>query len=151
MNKKDFQHSKPIQLTIEDFSEAIELNPNDPLALSGRGRAKFKLGDRQGAIEDYSQAIELDPNNSLGIWSHNGYNYDKEENILFHNGYTYDEGSYCLLVLEHSTFDEQSGSYVLSDSNVIKLLNDHGAGVNEWREDCKRFNDPHEILLWLGY
>jgi len=41
--------------------------------------------------------------------------------------------------------------YVLSDVNVIKLLHDHGADVNEWKEDCKRFNDPAEILMWLGY
>ena len=75
---------------------------------------------------------------------------DQEDNLLFHNGYNYDEGSYCQSVLDASTIDD-SKHYVLSDVNVIKLLHDHGADVNEWKEDCKRFNDPAEVLLWLGY
>ncbi len=72
------------------------------------------------------------------------------DNILFHNGYNYDEGSYCSSVLDASTIDNNK-HYVLSDVNVIKLLHDHGADVNEWKEDCKRYNDPQELLMWLGY
>ena len=75
---------------------------------------------------------------------------DNDENLLFHDGYNYDEGSYCQSVLDASTIDD-SKHYVLSDKNVIKLLHDHGADVNEWKEDCKRFNDPAEVLMWLGY
>ena len=73
-----------------------------------------------------------------------------EDNILYHDGNNYDEGSYCQSVLDASSIDKNK-HYVLSDTNVIKLLHDHGADVNEWREDCKRFNDPAEILMWLGY
>ena len=62
---------------------------------------------------------------------------DNDENILFHDGNNYDEGSYCQSVLDASTIDD-SKHYVLSD-------------VNEWKEDCKRFNDPAEVLMWLGY
>ena len=78
------------------------------------------------------------------------YLLDEEENTLFYNGYNYDEGSYCQSVLEASSIDDNK-RYVLSDVNVTKLLHDHGADVQEWKEDCKRFNDPTEILMWLGY
>ena len=73
-----------------------------------------------------------------------------EENVLFHNGYNYDEGSYCQSVLDASSVNDNK-RYVLSDVNVIKLLHDHGADVNEWQEDSKNYNDPTEILMWLGY
>ena len=42
---------------------------------------------------------------------------------------------YCQSVLDASTIDNDK-HYVLSDTNVIKLLHDHGADVNEWKEDC---------------
>ena len=73
-----------------------------------------------------------------------------EDNTLFHNGYNYDEGSYCQSVLDASSLDIED-HYVLSDVNVIKLLHDHGASVTEWKEDCKNYNDPTELLMWLGY
>ena len=60
------------------------------------------------------------------------------------------ESEYYASVLDASTIDNDK-HYVLSDANVIKLLEDHNADVDEWKEDCKRFNDPEEILTWLGY
>ena len=62
----------------------------------------------------------------------------------------YFEQSYTNSVLLASKLDT-SDRLVLSDTNVIKILHDHGADVNEWKEDCKRFNDPAEVLMWLGY
>ena len=68
---------------------------------------------------------------------------------LFNSSYNFDESEYCQSVLDASSIDNKR--YVLSDVNVIKLLHDHGADVNEWQEDCKNYNDPTEILMWLGY
>jgi tetratricopeptide (TPR) repeat protein len=48
------------QGTIEDFTEAIQLDPNCANAFKRRGDARFENHD-QRAIADYSQAIELDP------------------------------------------------------------------------------------------
>ena len=62
----------------------------------------------------------------------------------------YFEQSYTNSVLLASKLDT-SDRLVLSDTNVIKILHDHGADVNEWKEDRKRFNDPEEVLMWLGY
>ena len=56
-----------------------------------------------------------------------------------------------LSILIDASLIDKNERYVLSDVNVVKLLHDHGADVNEWKEDCKRYNDPEEILLWLGY
>lgn len=69
---------------------------------------------------------------------------------LFTSGYNFDESEYCQSVLDASSIDDNK-RYVLSNVNVIKLLHDHGADIKEWQEDSKRYNDPEEILMWLGY
>ena len=70
---------------------------------------------------------------------------------LFNSSYNFDESEYCQSVLDAASIDDVNKRYVLSDVNVTKLLHDHGADVNEWQSDSKRYNDPEEILMWLGY
>ena len=43
---------------IDDFTKAIEIDPNNEYALSNRGFAKLRLGDKESSLEDYSKAIE---------------------------------------------------------------------------------------------
>ncbi len=50
------------QGALENYANAIRLNPNFTNAYYGRGLAKFNLGDKQGAIADYNEAIRLNPN-----------------------------------------------------------------------------------------
>jgi len=60
---------------IADFSEAIELNPEDRDAYLKRARAKSAKEDLNGAIADFTRVIELDPRN---------YNaYDERANEKF--------------------------------------------------------------------
>jgi len=49
---------------IEDFSKAIELNPNDAVAYYNRGLAYAKLNEHERAIEYYGKAIKLNPNDA---------------------------------------------------------------------------------------
>jgi tetratricopeptide (TPR) repeat protein len=46
---------------IEDFGQAIALNPLHEDAYVNRGNVYRKLGNYQGAIADYTQAIQLNP------------------------------------------------------------------------------------------
>lgn len=82
--------------------------------------------------------------------SNEKYLLDEESNTSFNSISNYDEDSYCQSVLNASILDTDK-RYVLSDNNVTKLLHDHGADVKEWEEDSKRYNDPEELLQWLGY
>ena len=76
----------------------------------------------------------------------------KRHKLIMNYDYSTDyfESDYCSSVLDASLIDKNE-RYVLSDVNVVKLLHDHGADVKEWQEDCKRYNDPQELLMWLGY
>jgi tetratricopeptide (TPR) repeat protein len=50
------------ELTIEDCSEAIRLNPSFAAPYNNRGNAYRALGQQELAIRDYEEATRLDPN-----------------------------------------------------------------------------------------
>ncbi|MHC5832808.1 MAG: tetratricopeptide repeat protein, partial [Nostoc sp.] len=52
------------QAANEDFTQAININPNDAVADKNRGLAHYKLGDQLAVIEDYTQAININPNDA---------------------------------------------------------------------------------------
>tara|TARA_B100000767_G_C19741245_1_gene526264 strand:+ start:41 stop:1870 length:1830 start_codon:yes stop_codon:yes gene_type:complete len=69
----DFYYSKraiyyylhdDFNLAISDYSNAVELNPNDPDSYYWRANSKKAIADYKGAIADYTKVIELDPNDS---------------------------------------------------------------------------------------
>ena len=49
------------QGAIDDYTRAIEINPQYAAAYQLRGSSKSILGDIQGAIADYTKVIEIDP------------------------------------------------------------------------------------------
>ncbi len=54
-SRKDFDGA------IQDFTKAIELNPQDATAYSGRGLAYQKKNDLINAQRDFNEAIKVDP------------------------------------------------------------------------------------------
>ncbi|MGF1935823.1 MAG: tetratricopeptide repeat protein [Nostoc sp. ChiQUE02] len=62
-NNKDFRGA------IEDYTQAIQINPNYVDAYINRGLAHDDLGDKQVAIEDYNQAIKINPNYALAYYN----------------------------------------------------------------------------------
>jgi len=49
---------------IQDFDQAIRLNPNYAEAFGNRGSAYYQKGNYDRAIQDFDQAIRLDPNDA---------------------------------------------------------------------------------------
>ena len=62
---------------IEDYTRAIELEPNSALAYSNRGAAYQKQGNLEQAIEDCTSAIELKPNNDQAYKNRGGAYYEQ--------------------------------------------------------------------------
>ncbi|RGN38192.1 tetratricopeptide repeat protein [Bacteroides oleiciplenus] len=57
-NVKDDAGDK--QGAIEDYTKAIEINPNYVTAYYNRAIVKSSMGNKKGAIKDYTKVIELD-------------------------------------------------------------------------------------------
>lgn len=46
---------------INDFSQAIAIDPKNSMAYYNRGNARYDMGDKQGALADYNEAIQFNP------------------------------------------------------------------------------------------
>ena len=63
---------------IAEFSEALELDPNDARAWLGRGKARLAKRDFDRALADFDEALRLDPNEATAavgrrdVWHNKG-------------------------------------------------------------------------------
>ena len=53
------------QGAIDDYTKAIDVDPQNAYAYYNRGKAKYDLLDYQGAIADYTKAIEINPQHAV--------------------------------------------------------------------------------------
>lgn len=49
---------------IEDYTQALQVDPQNSYAFYNRGITRDGSGDYEGAVEDFSHAIRLDPANA---------------------------------------------------------------------------------------
>ena len=57
----DYSNGGKYQLAVDEYTKAIQLDPDYLFAYNNRGNAYIELGEYQTAIEDYDKAIQLDP------------------------------------------------------------------------------------------
>jgi tetratricopeptide (TPR) repeat protein len=70
----DKLNSGNYQDAIADFSQALQIDPNDSDTYYNRGYAHHSLGNYEKAIADYSEAIRLNPQFAQAF-SNRGYTY----------------------------------------------------------------------------
>ncbi len=58
--------------SLEDFNDAIRLNPHIAPAYNYRGSSRRLLGDYQGAIKDYHLALQVIPKNAAIVYNNLG-------------------------------------------------------------------------------
>ena len=64
---------------IQDYDEAIRIDPDSALAFNNRGSAFQHMGNYDRAIQDYDQAIRLDPSSALAHNNRGRANHLKED------------------------------------------------------------------------
>ena len=52
---------------IQDFNQAIEMEPTNAYFYSCRAYVRDKIGDTEGSVEDYTKALELDPEDAITL------------------------------------------------------------------------------------
>lgn len=60
-----------MELSVKDFSHAIEVNPRDASYYANRGASYWSLNKYERALQDYDRAIELEPQ-SAGYYASRG-------------------------------------------------------------------------------
>jgi tetratricopeptide (TPR) repeat protein len=56
-----------LERAVQNFSEAIRIDPKFPDSYSERGQALFKMGETERAIADYSAAIQRNPQHGAAL------------------------------------------------------------------------------------
>ncbi len=64
---------------VNDYSEAIKLNPKDATVYLNRGRAHLNKKNYDLAIEDYNKVIELNPSEAMAYFNR-GESYERKGN-----------------------------------------------------------------------
>lgn len=62
---------------IQDYDQAIRIDPSNVMAFEGRGNAYSDKGDYDRAIQDFNQAIKLNPTYGLAFYTR-GFAYDNK-------------------------------------------------------------------------
>jgi hypothetical protein len=84
---------------IEQYDEAIRLDPQDAKAYDNRGNAYASLGQYERAIQDYDEAIRINPQNAIAYYNRGltyaelGKSVESERDIQKAKELGYDGGS----------------------------------------------------------
>jgi tetratricopeptide (TPR) repeat protein len=70
LDKEDYEGA------INNYTQAIKINPNHAIAYNHRGVARFQSEDNQGAIDDWTQAIKINPNDPNAYQNRGLAHYD---------------------------------------------------------------------------
>ncbi len=61
--------AEQLRLAADDYTSAVELDPQYAKAYNNRGNARATLGDLEGGVEDYDAALELEESLTLTYYN----------------------------------------------------------------------------------
>jgi protein O-mannosyl-transferase len=119
------------QGALDDYTQALELNPYFPLAWHDRGNVLFQAGEYAHALEDFNRAIELDSTFSL--------TYRNRAIILANNGDLPGALRDVGRCLEISPDDQEArrarGIYLAQSGDFDASLREFGELLKEYADD----------------
>lgn len=111
---------------IDDFNQAIKLNPDDANTYSERGWAKKHIGDHAGAIDDFTQIIKLNPDD-VNAYRSRGW---RKKHIGDHAGALED----FTRVIKLKPDDTQAFQ---NRAHVKEILGDQDGVIDDWTQSIK--------------
>ena len=121
----DYASQGQMDLAIEQYTEAISIDPKYTAAYYDRGIAYRRIGDYNRAIADYTQAIALDPESALSYYQRGvAYHYqgDLDKAILDLNKATELDSAYALAYAVSGQVYSELGEVELAIANYEKAL-----------------------------
>ncbi len=146
---------------IEDFSEAIRLNPSHVDAYYNRGLGKAEIIDFQGAIEDFNGAIRLNPNHTdayynrglakYGLGDYEGAILDFNETIRLNPNHR-DACDRCKLLKDKQNKElRRKVDLTLANASLKNKLGDYQGAIEDVNETIRLKNDHPYPYYQRGY
>ena len=108
------------QAAINDYTRAIDLQPDSANAYYNRGIAYENIGEYESAIDDYTRAIEIEPNHAA-TYNNRGVAYDIK-------------GRHLAAILDYSKAIELQPDHVRAYNNrsiVYRTTGDYQAAIRD--------------------
>ncbi|MCA2665686.1 MAG: serine protease, partial [Microcystis sp. M079S1] len=74
-----YRRQQKYELALDDYNQAIELNPNHANAYNNRGNLYQDLQKYELALDDFNKAIEINPNFAILYYNRGGLYYDQKK------------------------------------------------------------------------
>ena len=134
---------------IEDYTKAIELNPDNAEYYYKRGMSKYFSDDKKGSIVDFNKAIELNPDNAAEYYYKRGmskyFSDDDKVSIVDFNSaieLNPDNAEYYNIRGRAKNYLEDYGG-AIEDLNKAIELNPDNAEYYDRRGRAKNFLDDY--------
>ena len=128
---------KQINMAIEAYSYAIDLNPNNAAAYNNRGIAHNDKGEVDKAIKDYNKAIKLNPN-YVYAYNNRGIAYRRK-------------GEIERAIEDYNTAIELKSNYAEAHYNRGNVYNDNGEtelAIKDYNKAIKL--DPNDADIYCN-
>jgi tetratricopeptide (TPR) repeat protein len=121
------------------YTEAVQVDPTNALALCCRGVAYYRLGDEENARIDYNRSIELDPTLAIAYYRRGFLRYVAKD--------------YVMAIADYNKSIELNPSFALAYSNrgyVYRDLYGEQEAAIDWRFAAKLFKEQGNIKKYLS-
>jgi tetratricopeptide (TPR) repeat protein len=125
--------------SLTDYTQAIQLNPDDAMAFCSRGVAYYRLGEEQKAIIDYTRSIELNPNLSIAYYRRGFLHYTAKD--------------YVSAIADYNKSIELQPDFALAYSNrgyAYRDLYGEQEAVIDWRFAAKLFKEQGNLAKYTS-
>jgi len=138
---------------LDDFNQALAIDPNNAQAYNSRGLVKADMGDLAGAVEDYDAAIRLDPKLDQAF-----YNRGRARRALGDPQGAVQDFTEVVRLAPAPSNDFRGAARVaslLADTymnrgNAYSDLGDYQAAINDFNEALRNRPNSAEVFNNLG-
>jgi tetratricopeptide (TPR) repeat protein len=122
---------------LTDYTQALQLDPNNASAFCCRGVAYYRLGDRQNATIDYNRSIEIDPTLAIAYYRRGFLHYTAQD--------------YVSAIADYNKSIELKPDFALAYSNrgyAYRDLYGEQEALIDWRFAAKLFKEQGNLVKY---
>jgi tetratricopeptide (TPR) repeat protein len=122
---------------LTEYTEAIRIDPNNPLTICCRGVAYYRLGDDRNAMTDYTHAISIDPRLAIAYYRRGFLHYLAQD--------------YPSAIADYNKSIELQPDFALAYSNrgyAYRDLYGEQEALIDWRFAAKLFKEQGNITKY---